>query len=51
MAKLLVSLAMLVLVFGLALYVFQGGAGVTDAVRNGHDSVLQSVRSFDYVSD
>ncbi|HZG74797.1 MAG TPA: hypothetical protein VEZ72_02955 [Paenibacillus sp.] len=51
MSKLLVSLALLVLVFGLALYVFQGGAGVTDAVRDGHDSILETVRGFDYVSD
>ncbi|WP_309122372.1 hypothetical protein [Paenibacillus sp.] len=51
MSKLTVTLSLLVLIFGLAVYVFQGGAGVNDAVREGHDSILESVRSFDYVSN
>jgi len=51
MSKLLVSLTMLVLVFGMALYIFRGGAGVTDAVRDGHASVSDAVRAFDYVSN
>ena len=51
MSKLLVSLALLVLVFGMAVYMFQGEAGVTDAVRDGHASVLDAVRGFDYVSN
>ncbi|HZG86141.1 hypothetical protein [Paenibacillus sp.] len=51
MSKLLVSLSLLVLVFGIALYIFQGGAGVNDAVREGHASVLDAARGFDYVSN
>jgi hypothetical protein len=51
MSKLLVSLSLLVIMFGIALYVFQGGAGVTDAVIDGHDNILNQVRGFDYVSD
>ncbi|MCI3922646.1 hypothetical protein MO973_20650 [Paenibacillus sp. TRM 82003] len=51
MGKLLVSLALLVLVFGIAMYVFQGGAGVTDAIEEGHASVMNTVRGFDYVAE
>jgi F0F1-type ATP synthase assembly protein I len=51
MSKLLVSLALVVLVFGVALFIFQGDAGVTEAVKGGHASVMSTVRSFDYVSD
>jgi len=51
MSKLLVSLALVVLVFGIALYMFQGGAGVTDAVVDGHTSIVGQVRGFDYISD
>ena len=49
MSKLLVSLALVVLVFGMALYIFQGGAGLADAVQDGHESVVTKLRSFDYV--
>lgn len=51
MSKLLVSLALLVLVFGIAVYIFQGGAGLTDAVLEGQTSVTDTLRGFDYVSD
>lgn len=51
MSKLLVSLVLAVLVFGMAVIIFQGDAGVTDAVRDGHDSILTKIRSFDYVSN
>jgi hypothetical protein len=51
MSKLLVSLALVVLVFGMALYIFQGDAGVTEALEEGHTSVMNTVRSFDYVSE
>jgi Flp pilus assembly pilin Flp len=51
MSKLLVSLALLVLLFGVAVYIFGSGSGVKDAVRDGHTSVTNAVRSFDYVTD
>lgn len=51
MSKLLVSLTLLALVFGMGLYIFRGGDSVTEAVRDGHTSVIGAVRGFDYVSD
>ena len=51
MSKLIVALSLLVLIFGMAVYLFQGGAGMNEVVRDGHRSLLDSVRSFDYVSD
>jgi hypothetical protein len=51
MSKLIVSLALVVLVFGVALHMFQGEAGLTETVRDGHGSIIQTLRSFDYVSD
>lgn len=51
MSKLLVSITLVVLVFGIALYIFQGGAGVTEAVEEGHASVVNAVRGFDYISE
>ncbi|WP_199624403.1 hypothetical protein [Paenibacillus alkalitolerans] len=51
MTKLLVSLGLLVLLFGIAVFIFQGGAGLNDAVRDGHQSVTNTVRGFDYVTN
>jgi hypothetical protein len=51
MSKLLVSLALLVLLFGVAVYIFGGSAGLNDAVRDGHASVTNAVRGFDYVTN
>lgn len=47
----MVALSLLVLMLGFALYVFRGGAGVNEAVRDGHASLLEAVRGFDYVSE
>ncbi|WP_274361871.1 hypothetical protein [Paenibacillus thermotolerans] len=51
MSKLLVSLALLVLLLGAAIYIFSGGVGLNDAVREGHDSVTSTIRGFDYVTN
>lgn len=51
MSKLLVALTMLVLLLGLALYMFRDGVRLNETVLDGHAELLESVRSFDYVSD
>jgi len=51
MSKLLVALSILVLMLGLALFIFRDGARLNETVLEGHEALLESVRSFDYVSD
>jgi hypothetical protein len=51
MSNLLISLVLVVILFGVAVSIFQGENGVTNAVVDGHASILEQVRSFDYISD
>jgi len=51
MSKLITTLLLTVLLFGMAVYLFNGGGGLKDALRTGHSRVSSTVRSFDYVSD
>ncbi|WP_187385790.1 hypothetical protein [Gorillibacterium timonense] len=51
MSKLVTTLLMTVLLFGLAVYLFNGGGSLKDSLRSGHGQVSHSLRSFDYVTD
>ncbi|MFB6365034.1 hypothetical protein ACFCP7_13320 [Paenibacillus elgii] len=53
MSKLITLCLAVVLIFGISIYIFQsaGGAGLKQQVRNGHASVTNQVRSFDYVTN
>jgi hypothetical protein len=52
MSKLITAMLLTVLIFGIAVYIFQGGnAPLTDKARLGHNRVADVVRSFDYVGN
>ncbi|WP_438432551.1 hypothetical protein [Gorillibacterium sp. sgz500922] len=51
MSKLITTLLLTVLLFGMAVYLFNGGGSLKETLRTGHSNVTGTVRSFDYVTD
>ncbi|AEI39605.1 hypothetical protein [Paenibacillus mucilaginosus] len=53
MGKLITLCLTVVLIFGICTYIFrpQGGSGLTEEVRDGHETVTGTLRGFDYVTD
>jgi hypothetical protein len=51
MSKLVTTLLLTVLLFGMAVYLFNGGGGLKDSLRTGHSHVSTTLRSFDYETD
>ncbi|MEK8132235.1 hypothetical protein WMW72_30485 [Paenibacillus filicis] len=52
MSKLVTLCLLVVLVFGIAVFIFRPGPGGIQAqLRDGHSTMTQKIRSFDYVSN
>jgi hypothetical protein len=51
MSKLITFLLLVVLVFGIAVYIFNGSNGISKTVKDGHTTITTKVRGFDYVTD
>jgi hypothetical protein len=52
MSKLVTLCLLVVLIFGISLFVFRPGPwGVQAQLRDGHTVMTQKIRSFDYVSN
>ena len=51
MSKLITTILLTVLIFGIAVFIFQGDEGLKEKVKAGHNKVSDTVRSFDYVSN
>jgi predicted PurR-regulated permease PerM len=53
MAKLITLLLVTVLIFGISTYIFfpSSGTGVQQIVQNGHNTITNKVRGFDYVTN
>ncbi|MBC8079090.1 MAG: hypothetical protein H7X86_02010 [Gorillibacterium sp.] len=51
MSKLITAILLTVLIFGVAVFIFQGDKGLKEKVGTGYGRVSDTVRSFDYVSN
>ncbi|WP_201305397.1 hypothetical protein [Paenibacillus puerhi] len=52
MSKLVTMCLLVVLVFGICLFIFKPGeGGVQEQLRDGHATMTRKIRSFDYVSN
>ena len=51
MGKLMVTILLSVFIIGIAVYIFIGSNGVKSKVQDGHTSITQKVRTFDYVTN
>ncbi|WP_176835616.1 MULTISPECIES: hypothetical protein [unclassified Paenibacillus] len=52
MSKLVTMCLLVVIVFGICLFVFRPGAGgIQEQLRGGHATMTEKIRSFDYISN
>jgi hypothetical protein len=50
MGKLIISIILTIFVLGIGVYIFNSNNGIKTKINDGHTSVRNTVRSFDYVT-
>jgi hypothetical protein len=51
MSKLIISIILSVFILGISVYIFSSSTGIKTKVVDGHTSVRNKIRGFDYVTN